>query len=167
MNFNNKLLTQAGKLVALALKSNSIITTAESCTGGLISSLITSISGSSSIFDCGFVTYSNNSKNKSLGIENEILETFGAVSEQVAKQMSRMAINKSSRANLSISTTGIAGPNSDGSSKKVGLVFIASFNKKNDKLIVRKFQFSGDRDEIRNLSVLNAVLILIEQIENE
>ncbi len=164
MIFSEELLILAKELINLSLRKNLKISTIESCTGGLTASLITSISGSSQVFDCGLVTYSNESKNKLLGITNELLEKFGAVSEEVANAMA-ISMTKSN-ANLTVSITGIAGPNSDKSTKKVGLVFISSFNKNNNKLLSRKFEFKGNREEIRSLSVKNAILILIEQIKN-
>ena len=166
MHFDQELIDLAQKLIDLALKNNIKIATAESCTGGLLSGLITSISGSSNIFDCGFVTYSNNSKNKLLGVNNILLEKFGAVSVEIANEMARGAL-KNSSANLVISITGIAGPKSDETKKPVGLVYISAFSQKNNELISKKFQFNGNRDEIRNLSVKNAINLLIWQIENE
>ena len=87
MNFNLELLDQAHKFFNLSLKNNIKIVSAESCTGGLIASLITEIAGSSQIFDRGFVVYSNESKIENLGVEQKTLNDFGAVSAQVAEQM--------------------------------------------------------------------------------
>lgn len=165
MNFSQELTNLANKLVKLAIKNQIKLTTAESCTGGLVSGLITSISGSSEIFDRAFITYSNIAKNELLEVKKESLEKFGAVSYQIADEMAQSAVKKSA-ADLSISITGIAGSNSDNSKKEVGLVYISSFFTKNNNLISKKFQFSGNRDEIRNLSVKNAINLLIEQIEN-
>lgn len=164
--FSQDLLNLAQELVKLAAKNNVKIATAESCTGGLVSGLITAISGSSQILDCGLVTYSNEAKNKLLKVSNIYLEKFGAVSEEVANEMALGAI-KNSDANLSVSITGIAGPNKDDSDKPVGLVYISSFFERNNKLISKKFQFEGNRDEIRNSSIKNAIQLLILQIENE
>ena len=165
MNFSKELIKKAQILFDLASKNNLKIITAESCTGGLLSTLITSISGSSKIFEGGFVAYSNNFKEQFLAVNPNVLEKFGAVSEEVAMEMAFGAL-KNSDADISLAITGIAGPKSDDSLKKVGLVFIASFHKKNQKLLLRKFEFDGNRDEIRNLAVENAVSILIEQINN-
>jgi len=166
MNFSTELLDLSYKLVRLAIKNNIKISTAESCSGGLVSALITCVSGSSEVFDCGFITYSNDAKNKMIGVNQSLLKEFGAVSKEVADKMAQGVI-KNSNANLSISITGVAGPNSDNSNKKVGLVFISSFNKNTNKLISKKFEFDGNRDQIRNLSVKKAILILIDQINNE
>ncbi|MES2677565.1 MAG: CinA family protein [Pseudomonadota bacterium] len=165
MNFSQELLDQAQKLVDLAVKSNIKIVSAESCTGGLISSLITEISGSSKIFERGFVVYSNLAKEQNLGVDAKILNQFGAVSEQVAKEMAIGAL-KNSAANLSIAATGIAGEKSDDTQKPVGLVYISSFNNLNQKLIIKKFNFSGNRAENRILTVQNALTILMSQIND-
>lgn len=166
MNIDQEITKSIKKLFKLALENNIKITSTESCTGGLLSSLITEISGSSAIFDCGFVTYSNNSKNLLLEVRNNSLETFGAVSKEVAEEMAIGAIKKS-QANLSVAITGIAGPNSDSTNKKVGLVFISSFNKVSNQLITKKFEFDGNREFIRKSSVLSAINLLIKQISNE
>jgi PncC family amidohydrolase len=163
MYFNYRSLSQAQKLLDLAVKKNIKIVSAESCTGGLISALITEISGSSKVFDRGFVTYSNEAKKENLGVLEETLSEFGAVSSQVASQMAIGAV-KNSNANLSIAITGIAGPKSDDTEKPVGLVFIASFNDLNKKLIVEEFVFYGNRSQIRNLTLQSALEILISQL---
>ena len=164
MNFDSKLLEKINNLFDLALKLNVKIVSAESCTGGLISSLLTEISGSSYIFDRGFVTYSNLAKQQDLDVDLQILNNFGAVSKEVAKEMAVGAV-KNSNANLSIITTGIAGPDGGTKDKKVGLVYIASFNYLNKNLIVKQFNFSGDRSQNRMLTVRNAIEILIMQIQ--
>jgi PncC family amidohydrolase len=163
MNFNQDLIDQTQKLFELALKNNIKIVSAESCTGGLFSSLITEFSGSSKIFECGFVVYSNESKNQNLGVNLQTINNFGAVSEQVAKEMAIGAI-KNSNANLSIAITGIAGPDGGSKEKPVGLVYIASFYSLNQNLIVKEFNFLGDRKENRMLTIKNALQILISQI---
>ncbi len=163
MNFNQELLNQAQKLFDLALKSNIKIVSAESCTGGLISALITEIAGSSQVFDRGFVVYSNLAKEQNLSVNAKTLNEFGAVSEEVAREMATGAV-KNSNANLSIATTGISGPDGGTADKPIGLVYISSFNNLNKNLIVKKFNFSGDRAKNRILTVSNALEILITQI---
>ena len=153
-------------LFDLALSKNIKIVTAESCTGGLLSSFITSISGSSSLFDCGFTVYSNFSKYKVLDIDTNIIDKYGAVSQEVADLMAKNSLTKSN-ANLSVAITGIAGPKSDNSQKEIGLVYISSLYKENLKLVSHKFHFDGDRDDIRHLSVQKALEILILQIKND
>lgn len=173
MMFDKILINKTKKLLTLALAKKIKIVSAESCTGGLISALITEISGSSKVFDSGFIVYSNLSKVQNLDVSHETLEKFGAVSKEVAKEMAIGAI-KNSSANLSIAVTGIAGPQSDDTAKSVGLVYIASYNGINDCLIVKEFNFNGqghgqefnDRFYIRINAVVNAVEILINQIEN-
>lgn len=165
MNFNLELLDQAQKFLNLSLKNNIKIVSAESCTGGLIASLITEIAGSSQIFDRGFVVYSNLAKEQNLGVSNKTLNQFGAVSREVAQEMAIGAV-KNSNANLSIATTGIAGPDGGTDEKPVGLVYIASFNNLNQNLVIQEFNFSGNRSENRILTVQNSLKILISQIQN-
>ena len=125
---------------------------AESCTGGLVCSTITSVSGSSKWFDRGFVTYSNNSKIDSLGVQGETLENFGAVSQEVANEMSKGAL-KNSEANLGISITGIAGPEGGSFAKPVGTVYFSIANQKK-VILEHKSDFKGSREKIRKESVL-------------
>ena len=116
------------KLSVLALKLNSKIVSAESCTAGLLSASLTEIPGSSAFFEQGYITYSNLSKTSVLGVENKILEKYGAVSEQVAKQMAEGAL-KRSNSTIAISITGIAGPGGS-DCKPEGLVCFAVTKKK-------------------------------------
>lgn len=135
-------------------------TCAESCSGGLLSALITSIAGVSENFERGFVTYSNESKIELLGVKKSSLEKYGAVSAEVAQEMARGAL-KNSRANIAIAITGIAGPKSDDSKKPVGLVYIAcAVQKSGTKIIVKKFNFSGNRNQIRKQSVAESIELL-------
>ncbi len=97
------------EILRLALETGDSIATAESCTAGMISAALTDLAGSSAIFDRGFVTYSNAAKIEMLGVRLETLETYGAVSEEVAREMARGARDRS-KASLAISVTGIAGP---------------------------------------------------------
>lgn len=133
------------------------IVTAESCTGGLLSGLFTEISGSSKIFDRGFVVYSNQSKIDILSVDENFINQFGAVSFKVCEAMLVGALNNS-KANLAIAITGIAGPHGDTINKKVGNVFIGVGNEKNQEIF--EFNFNGNRQEIRNLSLENALEIL-------
>jgi nicotinamide-nucleotide amidase len=133
------------------------LATAESCTGGLISALLTEISGSSDVFDCGFVTYSNESKIKLLGVEEKLIEQHGAVSEQVASAMAQGAINKTG-ADVAVAVTGIAGPTGGTKEKPVGLVFIAVATK--NKITCEKNIFSGNRNDVRLQSVSKALDML-------
>jgi len=145
------------KISVILKEKNLKIATSESCTGGLISHTLTNISGSSEYFDRGIVSYSNKSKTELLGVPEELLEKFGAVSEQVAKAMAG-AVRKRSNVDIGLATTGIAGPTGGTKEKPVGLVFISisSIN----KTIVKKFQFSGNRLENKK-STCNAALKML------
>jgi PncC family amidohydrolase len=160
--FDDSLLLKAKNLIKILQATKTKLVSAESCSGGLVASLITEISGASQVFDRGFVTYCNESKVSDLGVEEKTLENFGAVSRQVAKEMALGAI-KNSNAALSIATTGVAGPNGGSLIKPVGLVYIASYNKLNDNLAVKEFNFSGDRGEVRLQTVEAAINTLIQQ----
>ena len=140
------------KLASQCLVRDILIVTAESCTGGLLSSLFTQEAGSSKWFDRGFVTYSNNSKIDSLGVREETLGNFGAVSQEVANEMSTGAL-KNSEANLGISITGIAGPDGGSLAKPVGTVYFSIANQKK-VILEHKADFMGSRETIRKESVL-------------
>ena len=111
------------KLVKNLIKKKVSISFAESCTGGLLSSTITSVSGSSKIFNLGLITYSNQSKIKILGIPKNIIKRYGAVSEEVCLIMLKN-INKMARTNISVAITGIAGPMGGSNKKPVGLIWV-------------------------------------------
>jgi len=123
--FSPDLLARAEKLLADARAKGLKITTAESCTGGLIAGLLTEIAGSSDVFERGFVTYSNQAKEEMLGVPAALLRQHGAVSEAVARMMAEGAI-RNSTAQLSVAVTGIAGPGGGSDDKPVGLVHIAA-----------------------------------------
>lgn len=106
-----------------------VLATAESCTGGLIAKRITDVSGSSAVFNCGVVSYSNEIKESVLGVRHKTLETYGAVSEQTVREMVK-GVLKISGADIAVSVSGIAGPNSDNTAKPVGLIFLAVSNGK-------------------------------------
>lgn len=134
------------KLVKILKDNNMTISTAESCTGGLIAKMITDVSGSSDVFGYGFVTYANEAKMNILGVWEDALLTLGAVSEPVALLMSRGA-KKRSGSDIAVSVTGIAGPGGGTKEKPVGLVYISLATP--DGAICKKCNFSGTRDEIR------------------
>lgn len=123
------------------------ITTAESCTGGLVASMITKISGSSDIFNGSIVTYSNKIKNQELNVKNETLEKYGAVSSEVVNEMLDGVINKFN-ADFAIAISGIAGPNGATKNKPVGTVVIGLGNSNNHK-IVTVYNFNGSREEVQ------------------
>lgn len=145
------MLSLAKQLVDTLESQDLMIATAESCTGGLISTTITDIAGSSAVFDRGFITYSNSAKIQMLSVAQDIIEQYGAVSTETAKAMAEGAL-KNSNAQISVSCTGIAGPGGGTEEKPVGLVFIG-IAKEND--ITRSFEhhFDGDRTIIRQQTV--------------
>ena len=161
MNFDQEILLQGSQFLQTCRLKKLKLVTAESCTGGLIASLITAVVGSSDVFDRGFVTYSNDAKVDCLGVPISLINQFGAVSAQVAKVMAEGALANSS-AHLSLSVTGIAGPGGGTEQKPVGLVFIGSTLIRSDT-IVEKNIFSGDRDAVRNKTVAQAITILDRQ----
>lgn len=131
------------------------VATAESCTGGLIAKRVTDISGASEIFECGIVSYSNNIKHSVLNVSENDLETYGAVSEPVARQMAQ-GVLKLSGADIGVSVTGIAGPESDSTGKPVGLIYIALADKSN--CWVKELKTSHkERDYNRYVSASNAL----------
>lgn len=142
-------------VVALLKEKGKKLATAESCTGGLIGKRITNISGASSVFDCGIISYSNEIKNKILGVNEDDLKKYGAVSEQVAKQMAQ-GVLKLSGADIAVSVTGIAGPTSDGTDKPVGLSYIALADK-NSVQVKELMTGRNDRDYNRFVNASNAL----------
>lgn len=136
--------------------------TAESCTGGMIASIITDIAGSSEFFDRGFVTYSNEAKIEMLDVNPVTIQAFGAVSEQCARLMARGAYAHSN-ADVAVSVTGIAGPGGGSVDKPVGLVFIGIATA--DHAEVHKHLFSGDRASIRMQTSQAAIGHLVDYLE--
>ena len=120
---------------------------AESCTGGWIAKACTDLAGSSTWFDCGFVTYSNEAKQEMLGIDASLLVEHGAVSEAVVKAMSAGALNKSN-ADIAVAVSGIAGPGGGTPAKPVGTVWIA-WKRADEEAVAKQFLFRGDRNRIR------------------
>ena len=153
------------ELSLLLLQKNMIMTSAESCTGGLIGAAITERAGSSALYDRGFITYSNQSKMDLLGVCPETLEKFGAVSEQTAAEMAQGALQNSA-AHISVSVTGIAGPSGGNTEKPVGLVYIGIALKDGGTQVVKN-QFDGDRTSIRQATVEKALELLIERLETK
>ncbi len=148
--------------ISLVLKDKKLtIASAESCSGGLISHTLTNISGSSEYFDRGIVSYSNKAKMELLGVSEDILEKYGAVSEQVAKAMAE-GIRTKSNVDIGLSTTGIAGPTGGTKEKPVGLVYIGLSTK--DEILVKKFQFSGDRLENKESTCEAALQMLYDYL---
>lgn len=135
------------------------VTTAESCTGGMIAAAITAIPGSSGWFDMGFITYSNQAKHQLLDIDLTILAREGAVSEVVVKLMAAAARNKAG-ADMSVAVSGIAGPGGGSPDKPVGTVWLAWADAEGVR--AQRLQVVGDRDEVRQASVLCGLRGLLE-----
>ncbi|MEK6794244.1 MAG: CinA family protein [Spirochaetota bacterium] len=147
------------KLVALLRKKGLIITTAESCTGGLIAGEITSISGSSDVFQYGFITYANRAKSALLGVRPLVFARNGAVSDVCASAMASGAL-KRAHADVAISATGIAGPLGGTKKKPVGTVYIGVATKHGCKAYHHRF--TGVRAAIRRKTVAAAIRYAIE-----
>jgi len=151
----------AEKLVALCRAHGLSVTTAESCTGGLVAGAITAIPGSSEMFDRGFVTYSNAAKTELLGVPAGVIAAVGAVSEAVARNMATGAL-AAAKADLAVSVTGIAGPGGGTLVKPVGTVWFGLAAKTG--VITRHRHFAGDRDAVRAASVIFALNLLLDGI---
>lgn len=143
----------AKQIVDILIKNNLKISFAESITGGMLASAITDISGASKVIESSYVTYSNDSKNKNLNVSKETLKEFGAISENTAYEMAK-GVKEKSLANIGVSTTGEAGPNS--SETEVGNVFTCIYFGE-DNYYTKHYFFSGDRNKIRR-STVNRVL---------
>ena len=151
----------ANKVVKKLIKKKLKISFAESCTGGLLSSSITSISGSSKVFNLGLITYSNKAKVDILKVPNKIIKKYGAVSSECCLSMVKN-LSKITNANISVSITGIAGPNGGTKLKPVGLVYIGV--KKENKIRIKKNLFKNkNRISIQKITV-NTSLNLIDKI---
>lgn len=138
----------------MLVKENLTIATAESCTGGLLAGTLINYPGISSVFLEGAITYSNEAKMKRLGVKEETLAAFGAVSEQTAAEMAE-GIAKAAGTDIGISVTGIAGPGGGTEEKPVGLVYVGLYLK--EKVKVKKLNLSGDRQKIRQRTVVSAL----------
>ncbi|KJR42358.1 competence damage-inducible protein A [Candidatus Magnetoovum chiemensis] len=155
----------AKTVIQNAAAKNITIAAAESCTGGLICAALTSIVGSSKVLLGGFVTYSNDFKERYLNVPHKTLLDNGAVSKETALAMLK-GIRNASHASLNIAVTGIAGPDGGSEAKPVGLVYIA-INDINGKNYVHEFRFSGSRHRIRIDTVKNALLLLKDQLDSQ
>lgn len=149
-------------IAKILISKNLTISTAESCTGGLIASRLVNYPGISSVFMEGSVTYSNEAKVNRLKVKKETLESFGAVSEETAREMAE-GIAKTSGTNIGLSTTGIAGPGGGTDEKPVGLVYVGLYI--NGYIQARKLELSGDRATIRNKAAATALDWLRRELE--
>lgn len=140
------------------------VSTAESCTGGLIASSIVDIAGASDCFNEGYITYSNEAKMKNLGVRDETLIRHGAVSFETATEMAK-GVRRKAKSDFGLSSTGIAGPGGGSPKKPVGLVYVACAYG-DDKCKVLQLNLSGDRTEVRNKAAMDA-LELLDNCVNE
>ena len=148
-------------VVKLLKKHELTVTTAESCTGGLLAGTLVGVPGVSEVFREGFVTYSNNAKRKLLDVSKSTLKKYGAVSAQTAKEMAKGGVFATD-ADICVAITGLAGPDGATPEKPIGLVYIACYM--NDKVHVEEFRFKGDRQKIRERSVVQALDVLRRSI---
>lgn len=149
------------RIVDLMCEKKLTLATAESCTGGMLASRIIDVPGVSEVFKAGFVTYANEAKQNLIGVKEETLTQFGAVSGQTAKEMVLGAM-KVANADMAVATTGIAGPGGGTKEKPVGLVYIACGSA--DDIVVERCLFNGNRREIRQASVEHALGMLFKEI---
>ena len=155
------LIEAAWDLLDLCQQKGLTVVTAESCTGGLVAAALTDAPGASKVVDGGFVTYSNEAKQTCLGVSKELLDRYGAVSEQVARAMAEGAL-KCSPADLAVSVTGIAGPSGGSEDKPVGLVHFAAA-RRNGPVIHRERRFKDEgRGPIRRNAAMEAIGLLSE-----
>jgi len=146
---------QSAERLVKALKEKGLhIATAESCTGGMVSAAITSVSGSSEVFDGGVVSYANEIKHRILGVNEETLATHGAVSEECAREMAE-GVRRLMGADIGISLTGIAGPGGGTAEKPVGTVYLGVSGKNETYALL--LSLSGDRERVREESVKAAL----------
>lgn len=157
-------LVQQAEAVLAAFRAGGItLTTAESCTGGLIAACMTELAGSSHVFERGFVTYANEAKTELLDVPPTVLAEHGAVSEQVALRMALGALDHS-RSDIAVAVTGIAGPDGGSAEKPVGLVFVAGA-RRDGQTHVERHVFEGDRPRIREATVLAALSLALSLAE--
>lgn len=151
------------KVVNELQKKQYTITTAESCTGGLLAGRILNVSGASAIYNEGHITYSNEAKERLIGVSHETLVQYGAVSEQTAAEMAKGAALVA-KADVGLSTTGIAGPTGGTPEKPVGLVYVSCCI--NGEVTVKECRFHGDREANRNAAVEAALQLLWNILSN-
>lgn len=152
------------RIAALLEKKNIKVSTAESCTGGLVAAALVNVAGISNWFEEGYVTYSNTAKQKLLGVDKDTLEQFGAVSEQTTRQMA-IGAAKAAGCQAAVATTGIAGPDGGTDEKPVGLVYIGAVVR--DDVVIEKHIFKGDRADVRKQSTQAALELLEQMLEKD
>lgn len=160
---DNKIDLISEELVKLLMDKKMTISTAESCTGGMISSSIVNISGASYVLNEAYVTYSNEAKMRLLGVEKKTLDEFGAVSEETASQMVT-GVARITGADCAISVTGIAGPDGGTEEKPVGTVCVGYYL--NGYTKIEKYNFAGDRYNVRRSTTKTVLSKMLELINN-
>lgn len=156
------ILSEAEAIIRTFGAAGLMVSTAESCTGGLIAGALTEIAGSSAVVDRGFVTYTNTAKMEMLGVQEATLVRFGAVSEETARQMVHGALFRS-RASIAVAVTGIAGPGGGSAEKPVGLVHLAAKSRHGDLIHNRMLYGDIGRGEVR-LATVRTALAMIRQL---
>ena len=151
-------------VVEILAQKKMTVTTAESCTGGLIAGTLVNVAGASDVLNEGYVTYSNDAKERLVGVKHETLDEYGAVSEQTAREMAEGAA-KAAGADAALSATGIAGPGGGTEEKPVGLVYIGCYV--NGETTVKECRFEGSRMENRLHTVETALQLLLRQLSEE
>lgn len=149
------------QLVQVLLEKGYTLTTVESCTGGLLMGTILNVSGASACVNEGYITYSNEAKERLVGVKHDTLETFGAVSEETAREMA-IGGARVANADIAISVTGIAGPGGGTEAKPVGVVYIGCYV--NGGIQVGKYNFLGNREVNRNHSIQSAIELALKMI---
>ena len=162
--FAASLLEKAEALISQCRARDIMLVTAESCTGGLVAALLTSIPGSSDVFERGFVTYSNRAKEEDLGVDQAILATLGAVSAETAHAMAEGALTHAP-AQIALAVTGIAGPGGGSAAKPVGLVYFGCGSRGAITILERRFGDIG-RTEVRLAAVAVGLDLLCQAIES-
>ena len=152
----------AEEVVKMLKAAKMTVTTVESCTGGLLSGTLVDVAGVSDVFNQAFVTYANEAKHSLVGVKQETLDSYGAVSEETAREMAKGGA-KAAKADACLSVTGIAGPDGGTAEKPVGLVYIGCHV--NGNTVVERNVFSGSRREVREQSVLAALKLLKKQLQ--
>lgn len=151
------------KIVRFLNEHNMMITTVESCTGGLIAARLVNVSGASNVFSEGYVTYSEDAKTKMVGVNPETIKKYNVVSEEVAYEMASGGA-KTANADVAVSVTGVAGPLGGTKDIPVGTVCIGVYYK--NKVITEKFLFNGDRLQVRNQAVDKALEMVWNKFNN-
>lgn len=161
MNHQSQEILLENAIANLCMKHGFTISSAESCTGGLVAGTLINAPGISSVYKEGFITYSNEAKEKRLGVRNITLEQYGAVSEQTATEMAK-GCAANAKTDFSIVTTGIAGPGGGTDDKPVGLVYLGCYAK--GQVVIDKRIYDGDREQIRKQAVNDALKLLFDMI---